>query len=185
MPDDQDQVPPQDDLLEITWDDLNQLPAPAAQPLEVFPAVDEAEAAVAGSPEPWVEVAAQCAAKRATFGVRFRQTAPGVYAFAATTSAPRDPGAGPGGLAPGRGEVQARFDLGGYRGCPLCGQPGLAQCDRCGVIMCGTAVQQDKRGAYCVCPACGGKGRLETGVQVTVQGQVGGQKGKPRGKGGW
>jgi hypothetical protein len=81
-------------------------------------------------------------------------------------------GAGP------QGQAQGRFDLAAYRGCPCCGQPGLVQCDRCGAVMCGSSIREDRRGLYCQCPSCGGKGRIAPGTNVTVSGAVGGVKGK-------
>ena len=166
-----------DDILEITWDDLKDVP-PA--PVQEFPAVDPADAAVAGGRLPWIDVDAVCARTRVPFGVRFTQAAPGAYAFASVVGKVGAPGA-PARPGMGMGQVNAQFNLGGYTGCPQCGMTELIQCDRCGTVMCGSAVRQDKRGAWVICPQCGGKGQVSSGVPVTVQGQVGGMKG---GKGG-
>ncbi len=170
-----------DDILEITWDDLQDVPA---APVQEFPAVDPADAAVAGGRQPWIDVDAVCARTRVPFGVRFTQVAPGAYTFASVVGkAAGNPGAPgtPPGPGMGTGQVNAQFSLTGYTGCPQCGMTELIQCDRCGTVMCGSAVHQDKRGAWVVCPHCGGKGQVASGVAVTVQGQVGGMKG---GKGG-
>jgi predicted RNA-binding Zn-ribbon protein involved in translation (DUF1610 family) len=178
-------MPADDDILDITWDDLKDVPDTPPAPMEVFPALDAADAAVAGGREPWIEVDALCARTRGGFGVRFRQAQPGVFSFASVArkgaGKPGAPGAPPG-PARGLGQVNATFSLAGYPGCPYCGRPELIQCDRCGTVMCGSAVRQDKRGASVVCPSCGGRGQVATGVTVTVQGQVGGMKGKPGGK---
>ncbi len=168
-----------DDILEITWDDLRELPAGPEQ----FPSVDAAAAEVAASPGPWVDLTAVCARTRQGFQVRFQQEAPGVYSFAGVLPKAASAQGGPGGPTASLAQVNARFDLAGYPGCPHCGLPSLVQCDRCGTIMCGSAVHYDKRGAWCVCPQCGGKGQIATGLPVTVQGRMGGAKGKlPKGR---
>lgn len=183
MAGDSDSRPPEEeeeDILEITWEDLQDEDLDLSG--EVFPAVEPADAAVAGSRQPWIEVEALCAGERQPFGVRFQQTTPQVYAFAAVVE--RAPGAKPAPPAAGGfDQANAHFDLAGYTGCPHCGMPGLVQCDRCGTIMCGSAVHEDKKGMYCVCPNCGGRGQVASGQVVTVRGQVGGTKGKPGKKG--
>ncbi len=171
-------MPDDDDILEITWDDLNTLPPPAQ-----FPAVDPADAAVAGGRLPWIDVEAVCARTRGGFAVRFTQAGPGVYNFAGLpgpTAAKSPTAAAPGA---GLGQVNATFNLAGYPGCPQCGLGELIQCDRCATVTCGSALQQDKSGAWVTCPHCGGRGRVSSGVPVTVQGQVGGAKGGKGGKG--
>jgi hypothetical protein len=172
-----------DDILEITWDDLNA--PPPAEPL--FPAVDAADAAVAGSRLPWVEVEAVCARDRAPVLVRFQMQQPGVYTCVSAVAPPGPAKSTPGAGAAAMSQVQARFDLSAYPGCPRCGLPGLIQCDRCGSIMCGSALTQTKRGSYVVCPHCGGKGEVSSPTAVTVSGQVGGVKGAKSkgGKPGW
>lgn len=167
-----------DDILEISWDDLREVPPSPEQ----FPSVEAAAAEVAASAGPWVDLTALCARTRQAFQVRFQQEAPGVYCFAGVLPKAAPVQAGPGVAAAGLAQVNARFDLAGYPGCPQCGLPSLVQCDRCGTIMCGSAVHQDKRGAWCLCPQCGGRGQIASDVAVTVQGRVGGAKGKfPKG----
>ena len=196
-------MPENDDILEITWDDLQETPAPAAAAApaagageELFPAVEAADAAVAGGRQPWVDVEAVCARTRSGFAVRFAEKSAGVYGFSAVLPGKAGAPGGKGGLPAGKpgapgpsgkpgmpgpgaglGQVNAAFQLAGYTGCPVCGMTELIQCDRCGTIMCGSAVHQDKRGAWVLCPNCGGKGKVAAGVQVTVSGQVGGVKG--------
>jgi predicted RNA-binding Zn-ribbon protein involved in translation (DUF1610 family) len=195
-------MPDNDDILEITWDDLRESPAAPAPAAELFPPVEAADAAVAGGRQPWVDVEAVCARARTGFAVRFAQKQPGVYGFSAVLPAkpgalggkpglpsgkPGLPAGQPGlpGPGAGLGQVEASFQLAGYTGCPVCGTTELIQCDRCGTIMCGSAVHQDKRGTWVLCPSCGGKGKVAAGVQVTVQGQVGGRKGGKGGGKGW
>lgn len=190
-------MPGDDDLIEITWDDLKDVPATPAAPVEELPAVTAADAAVAGGRQPWIDVDAVCARTRASFGVRFTQTGPSAYCFAAVIPKGPTPGGKgfglgkpgtppPAGPGMGTGQVNATFSLAGYTGCPQCGMTELIQCDRCATVMCGSAVHQDKKGTWVVCPNCGGKGQVSGGVPVTVQGQVGGMKGgKGGGKKGW
>jgi hypothetical protein len=207
MPDDQPSKPP-DDVLDITWDDLREPPAPAGEQFPVappeapsldlsgeFPPVEGA-IPVADSRRPWIEITGMCGRAKQPFAVRFVENTPGLYSFAETVALAPPPGKAAGFFgqgAPGKagtappplgpsGQAQGRFDLKNYTGCPVCGQPGLVQCDRCGTVMCGSALLQDKRGMYCQCPNCGGKGRIESGVPVTVSGQVGGVKGGKPGK---
>jgi hypothetical protein len=190
-----DQKPQPDDLLEITWDDLNapgtELPPAEPEPSaldlsgELFPPV-EAGAPVADSRRPWIEITGTCGRDRRPFAVRFSEQTPGVYGFVEALPLGPAPGkfsgrkAAPQPLGGLSGQAQGRFDLQGYPGCPCCGQPGLVQCDRCGTVMCGSALTETKRGALCRCPNCGGRGEIASGMPVTVQGQVGGIKGKKR-----
>ena len=203
MANDDTQPKPPEDVLEITLDDLNALPAelppvPAEAPAldlgsELFPPI-EADAPVTDSRQPWVEITGVCARDRRNFAVRFVENTPGVYTFSQAEALGAMPSAKPsvlgkafgakapggmsGGMGGSQGQAQGRFDLAAYRGCPCCGQQGLVQCDRCGAIMCGAAIREDRRGLYCQCPSCGGKGRLAPGGNVTVAGAVGGVKGK-------
>lgn len=170
-------MPDDDDILEITWDDLRDVPAtPAA---DLFSAVDPADAALAGGREPWIDLDAVCARTRGSFTVRFRQTGPGVYAFVSLVGGAAGKPSIPSAAGRNLAQVQASFNLAGYTGCPHCGMPELIQCDRCGTIACGGAVQRNKHGAWVICPGCGGRGQVVDNVQLTVQGQVGGMKGKP------
>jgi predicted RNA-binding Zn-ribbon protein involved in translation (DUF1610 family) len=163
-----------ENILEITWEDLRDVPATPEQ----FPSVDAALAEVAASPGPWLEVTAVCARTRQAFGVRFRQDAPGVYSFGGVFPAPLAEKGSPATAGAGLIQVNARFDLAGYPGCPHCGLPGLVQCDQCGTITCGSGVYEDKRGTWSLCPQCGSKGQVASDVAITVQGRVGGAKGK-------
>ena len=198
-----DRKPPPDDILEITWDDLNapgaELPPAGPEPGgldlsgELFPPI-EAGVPVADSRQPWIEITGACGRDRRPFAVRFAEQVPGVYSFVEAVPLGPPPGKGlgakpfgvkpppppPGGLF---GQAQGRFELKDYTGCPCCGRPGLVQCDRCGTVMCGSALTENKRGIVCQCPNCGGRGQIASGVPVTVSGQVGGVKGGKRGKG--
>lgn len=184
---------PLDDILEITWDDLNAPgtasppapPAPGTVDLsgELFPPI-EAGAPIAGSGRPWIEIMGTCGRDRRPFAIRFAEREAGVYSFVEAEALGPAPGKGfgpkpapppAGGLL---GQAQGRFELRDYPGCPCCGQPGLVQCDRCGTVMCGSALLEGKGGLLCQCPNCGGRGRIASGIPVTVKGQVGGMKGK-------
>lgn len=193
--DDKPGTQPGEEVLNISWEDLEDLPPvpPAAPPLDLsageFPPV-EAGAPVTDSRQPWIEIAGICGRDQRPFEVTFAQTAPGVYTFTRAVPLPPSPSGKFSGVGEGdkgkpggpQGQAQGRFDLKGYTGCPCCGQLGLVQCDRCGTVMCGSAVREDRQGLYCQCPNCGGRGRLAPGTAVTVQGEVGGVKGDKFGK---
>jgi hypothetical protein len=166
--------------LDLDWEDLEQTP-PSDDAL--LPALEEADAAVAGSPLPWVEVSAVCGSQKKPFSVRFQEQTPGEYRLVAATAAGGKGDAPAPGTEANLSHLEGRFSTAGYRGCPICAAPGLIQCDRCETVMCGGALVEEKSGVYCICPHCGGKGLVDTPKQVTVRGQTGGIKGGKGGKG--
>ncbi len=145
-----------DDILNIDWEDLEDVPEEG-----LYPAIEPGasrEQALGLSPG-GVEVPCACSASGRQFAVRFEQVADDQYQIAEVIERQ---GQAAGQIPQGpQVQIDGRFGLTGYRGCPYCGGKRLAVCDQCGVAMCydKTGKGTSSKGRV-TCPVCGASGSL-------------------------
>ena len=158
-----------DEILEVTLADEEDASGQ-------LPALSPLDAAVAEADVPWVDVPAVCARAGQPFAVRFQERTPGQYAAVGARTGPSDSRrAGPG-LG---GTVKGQFSLSEYTGCPVCGSPGLIECDGCQTVTCGSSARETKQGLVIHCPSCGREGEIASDrATVIVPTEPQGKKGK-------
>lgn len=145
-----------DDILNIDLEDLQDIPEQGLYPaIEPGSSREEALGLTPGG----VEVPCACSATGRQFAVRFEQVADDQYQIAEVIERQ---GQAAGQIPQGpQVQIDGRFGLAGYPGCPYCGARHLAVCDQCGVAMCyeGPGKAASGKGAV-TCPVCGAVGSL-------------------------
>ncbi len=157
-----------DDVLEVTAEELAELPE-AAQ----LPAVSALDALVADGTANWVDIPAICSQTDRGFIARFEEVKPGRYEYigAQPVTGTEDKSQMTGGYR----DVKGEFHLTDYPGCPVCGSPGLAVCSDCQTVSCGGSARKTKRGWVTTCPHCHQDGELIPGgpaTQVRAEGDM-------------
>lgn len=185
-----DKKPGEDDILDVSLDDEEALPAPASvsgDAIEItlddlpseepagdsaYPEVTEVQqrAAIAA-----VLLQCVCSASGRGFDVSFEEREPGLY-YAAEVTATDKPGAKDGKAGGGLSEIKGAFKMGPEFACPRCGSQVLSVCERCGTVLCGGGMTKT---GDCVCPGC--RAQLTLTGQAATSARGSGGSGKKRG----
>jgi hypothetical protein len=169
--------PQEPDVLEITSDDLQDVPdgppAPQEPASREYPGVDPKD--LQGEKSAGLtEMTAICSASGGAFRVLWEQIEPDVYGVVGVESAGPEAKQKAGG---GAVAVDGHFALDDFPGCPHCGAMRMSVCEECGLTMCEGGMNTNLLGmATLKCPACGNRGRIEGSA-----GRIWGSGGKGRG----
>lgn len=159
-----------DAILNIDLEDLENVPGGLEYPA-IEPGADLEEALGRKLPGPQITVI--CSATRRQFIVHFEAAGDQAYEAVSVAQVEGKVGA----QQPGdQAQINGRFGLTKYPGCPYCGARGLAVC-ACGTPICEGSLQKSLLGgASMVCPACGETVTIG-GPAASVHGQGGKKKG--------
>jgi hypothetical protein len=186
---------PDDDILDISAEDLAEDPAPVAplppvqlntapaldlslddlndEPAAAFPALTADQLLASRSS---VTIRTLCSQTGRPFLVRYVEDKPGLYVTHEVTVLGKDEaGAGPGTTGGAVGEVTGSFQTSKDYACPFCGSHAVLVCGRCGVDLCAGPGNTGR----CTCPNC--QAQIEVGGRATsATGLLGLGKGKSK-----
>ena len=165
-----------DSVLEITWDDLDEVDAqgkaPATASGKHYPAVEDAlleTSRMSGE----IRTLTMCSHTGKVFFVFWLQDSPGVYTVSRIEVGGVDDGQGTGNMT----QIGGAFLLSEFPGCPHCGSMRLSVCEMCHTTICEGAARSSWLGKRTIrCPNCGSRGQLY-GQASSALGDAGG-KGK-------
>ena len=160
-------VPPDDGpVLEVSLEDLSEEPLPAA---DAFPAVTGDQLLAAANS---ITIRTLCSTTGQAFDVRYVEDKPGVFVTKQVT-VPEKGGDAGASLATPTGQVEGSFEVTPDYACPFCGSQAVLVCGKCGVDLC----SGQAKGGLMTCPHC--QSRMKLGGQATsATGAVGKGKGK-------
>lgn len=177
---------PDDDVLDISSEDLEDEPLPPAppvappieitmddlgdEPADAFPALTADQMA---ADRKSITIPTICSATGQRFAVRYVEKEPGLFVSQEVVAGDNSAA----GLAGGgtTSEVQGRFGTTADYRCPFCGSTAIIVCGQCGTDLCSGGI----KGGRCTCPNCKATMNNFGGSVTSATGFVGGKgKGK-------